>query len=285
MFADARSARSNGCSNMSEPLRRIGIVGCGAIGSEIALALDKREINADISGICDKDSTAIVKLSTSLSKKAPAMEMEALIAASDMVVEAAGGGAVAPLVELCSAAGVDLMVMSVGGLKPEHFTKFESGKASLYLPSGAVAGIDGILALAGAGDIESLTLTPIKPPAGLKGTPYLDEKGVSLDGLTEALTVFEGTPAQAIKCFPKNINVSTTIALASAAKDKMVVRIIADPHIAVNTHEVRLVSPLGSLTMRVENKPSPTNPKTSALAYLSAIATLKKITSKVKIGT
>ncbi|MFA6449810.1 MAG: aspartate dehydrogenase domain-containing protein [bacterium] len=270
---------------MSEKTLRIGIVGCGAIGSEIARAIDKREIKAELICVCDKDGVAAEKLSSSIGKKPAIVSMEDLVAQCDMAVEAAGGGAVAPLIDLCAKAGIDLLVMSVGGLKPEHFEKFESGASSLYIPSGAVAGIDGILALAGAGDIESLTLTTIKPPAGLRGTPYLDEKGVSLDGLTEPLTVFEGSPVEAIRCFPKNINVSTTIALASAAKDKMIVRIIADPHIAVNTHEVRLVSPLGSLTMRVENKPSPTNPKTSALAYLSAIAALKKITSKVKIGT
>ena len=44
-------------------------------------------------------------------------------------------------------------------------------------------------------------------------------------------------------------------------------------------------TPLGGVFMRVENKPSPDNPKTSALAYLSAIATLNKILSGVKIGT
>jgi aspartate dehydrogenase len=268
---------------MSETTRRIGIVGCGAIGSEIARAIDRHEINAVLSGVCDADAAAAEKLATSLGEKPKVMAAADLVSASDMVVEAAGGGAVARIVTLCADEGVDLLVMSVGGLKPEHFAKFESSLATLYLPSGAVAGIDGILAL--SGDIESLSLTTIKPPAGLKGTPYLDEKGISLDGLTEPLTVFEGSPEEAIKHFPKNVNVSTTIALASAAKDKMTVRIIADPHIKVNTHEIRLVSPLGSMTMRVENKPSPANPKTSALAYLSAIASLKKITSKVKIGT
>jgi aspartate dehydrogenase len=282
----ARSVRWNGCSYMSDKkTMRIGIVGCGAIGSEIARAIDKKEIIAEITGICDTDGAAAQKLSDSLSNKPQIMNAQNLVSRSDMLVEAAGGGAVAPLIELCCSAAIDLLVMSVGGLKPEHFEMFEKCDASLFIPSGAVAGIDGILALAGAGDIESLTLTTIKPPAGLRGTPYLDDKGIFLNDLEMPMTVFEGSPAEAIRCFPKNINVSTTIALASAAKDKMIVRIIADPHIAVNTHEVKLVSPLGSLTMRVENKPSPTNPKTSALAYLSAIASLKKITSKVKIGT
>lgn len=270
---------------MPENNRSIGIVGCGAIGSEIARAIDRREINATLAGIFDTDAQAAETLASSLKSKPPVAPPDRLAASCDMMVEAAGVAAVAPLVELCTARNIDLLVMSVGGLKPEHFKLFETSGAVLHIPSGAVAGIDGILALAGAGGIESLTLTTIKPPEGIKGAPYLDDKGISLDGLTGPVTVFEGRPAEAIKHFPKNINVSTTIALASAAHDTMTVRLVADPDIKVNTHEVKIVTPLGSMTMRVENKPSPTNPKTSALAYLSAIAALKKITSRVKIGT
>ena len=213
------------------------------------------------------------------------MDMAGLVAASDLVAEAASASAVGPLIDFCASRGVDLLVMSVGGLKPDHFVKFKESSATLYIASGAVAGIDGILALAGAGEIESLTLTTTKPPAGLRGAPYLVEKGISLDGLTGPLDVFEGPPEEAIKHFPKNINVSTTIALASAAPDKMSVRLVADPAATTNTHEINLVTPLGSLNVRVENKPSLTNPKTSALAYLSAISTLKKIISNIKIGT
>ncbi len=270
---------------MSENKRGIGIVGCGAIGSEIARAIDRREISAALTGVFDTDAKVAKNLAVSLKSKPPIAAPEELAASCNLIVEAAGVGAVAPLVELCTAKNVDLLVMSVGGLKPEHFKLFESSDSVLHIPSGAVAGIDGILALAGTGEIESLTLTTIKPPEGIKGAPYLDEKSISLDGLTGPVTVFEGRPSEAIKHFPKNINVSTTIALASAIQNTMTVRLVADPDIRVNTHEVRIVTPLGSMTMRVENKPSPTNPRTSALAYLSAIAALKKITSRVKIGT
>jgi aspartate dehydrogenase len=41
----------------------------------------------------------------------------------------------------------------------------------------------------------------------------------------------------------------------------------------------------GLMTTRVENVPSPKNPKTSYLAALSAIATLRSIVEPIKIGT
>ncbi len=270
---------------MSENIKRIGVVGCGAIGSEIARAIDNGEIKASISGLCDIDKSGADKLSGSLKSHPAIMSMDELAGNSDIIAEAAGVGAVEPLVNICVAKGIDLLVMSVGGLKPELFERFEGSKSSLYIPSGAVAGIDGLLALAGAGEIETLTLTTTKPPAGLKGASYLEEKGIDLDGLKEPIVVFEGSPVEAIKHFPKNINVSTTISLATAAGDKMKVCLVADPNTKTNTHEINMVSAFGALNMKVENKPSPTNPKTSALAYLSAISLLKKITSNVKIGT
>jgi len=41
----------------------------------------------------------------------------------------------------------------------------------------------------------------------------------------------------------------------------------------------------GTISTKVENVPSPRNPKTSYLAALSAIATLRSIVEPVKIGT
>ncbi|HPS89137.1 MAG TPA: DUF108 domain-containing protein, partial [Methanosarcina vacuolata] len=52
-----------------------------------------------------------------------------------------------------------------------------------------------------------------------------------------------------------------------------------------NVHEITVEGEFGKLSTRVENLPSPENPKTSYLAALSAISTLKKILSPVQIGT
>lgn len=269
---------------MSEERKGIGLVGCGAIGTEIAKAIAGGEVGRPLAGIRDIDTEAAARLAAQLDPRPEIIEPAAMAASCEMIVECAAVGAVDPLVGLCIDNGVDLMVMSIGGLTAEHFDRFRRSGSELYVPSGAVCGLDGIQAYADYG-IESLTLTTRKPPAGLSGVPYLEERGIDVSSLDEPLVVFEGSPAEAIKHFPKNINVSTALGLASSLNGALKVRLMADPGVNVNIHEVDMVSSLGKITIRVENRASASNPKTSALAYLSAIATLKKIFSKVKIGT
>ncbi len=80
------------------------------------------------------------------------------------------------------------------------------------------------------------------------------------------------------------MNVAATLYLASGEMN-VEVRIVADPNITVNRHEISVEGDFGRFTTRVENVPSPKNPKTSYLAALSAIATLKSIVEPIKIGT
>jgi len=63
------------------------------------------------------------------------------------------------------------------------------------------------------------------------------------------------------------------------------VKIIADPNIHVNRHEILAEGDFGKISTRVENVPSPQNPRTSYLAALSAIATLRSAVEPIKIGT
>jgi aspartate dehydrogenase len=60
---------------------------------------------------------------------------------------------------------------------------------------------------------------------------------------------------------------------------------VVDPTIKRNIHEIRVKGKFGEFTARTENMPSPNNPKTSHLAALSAVATLKRITENLLIGT
>ncbi|MQY54522.1 MAG: DUF108 domain-containing protein, partial [Methanosarcinales archaeon] len=50
-------------------------------------------------------------------------------------------------------------------------------------------------------------------------------------------------------------------------------------------HEIEAKGKFGKLFVRVENVPSTANPKTSYLAALSAIATLKSISHPIRVGT
>ena len=96
--------------------------------------------------------------------------------------------------------------------------------------------------------------------------------------------IFEGSALEAVKAFPANVNVAATLFLAAEGSEVWV-NVVADPGIHVNRHEIEVEGDFGRISTKVENVPSPKNPKTSYLAALSAIATLRSIVEPVKIGT
>lgn len=267
---------------------KIGLVGCGAIGAEIAHALDSGAIDATLVAVCDHNPATANSLIEGLSNKPIRARLEELVSLSELVVEAASQKAVPSVARAALGSGKRLLIMSVGALADEGlFSEIrklaKENRCTVYLPSGAIAGLDGLKS-ASIGAISSVTLTTTKNPKGLKGAPYILEKGIDLDHLTTATLIFEGSAGDAVRAFPANVNVAATLLLASGGRDVRV-RIVADPQIAVNRHEIEVVGEFGRLSTRVENVPSPKNPKTSYLAALSAIATLRAIVDPVKIGT
>jgi aspartate dehydrogenase len=176
--------------------------------------------------------------------------------------------------------------MSVGGLLGnERLLKKAAARGiKVYLPSGALCGIDGLKS-ASVGKIDSVTLVTRKPPRGLEGAPYLKERGVDLKSISEETVLFDGSAEEAVRGFPQNVNVSAVLSLAGIGAKRTRVRIVASPGSSRNIHEVEITGEAGRITARTENVPSAANPRTSALAVFSAIATLEGITGGVKIGT
>ena len=267
---------------------KIGVFGCGAIGSAICSAIDEGTIDADLIAICDRDPE-IEHLADSLASHPATMNISRMARSADIVVEAASPQALCTIAPIVLSAGCDLMIMSVGALSDAKlFCQLEDlarrNGCRIYVPSGAVAGIDGIRAAA-IGRIDSVVLTTTKPPAGFAGAPYIREYGIDILSLREATVLFEGTAADAVQGFPANVNVAGTLSLAGIGYADTVVRVIADPAVTRNIHEIKVTGEFGDLTVRVANVPSPDNPKTSYIAVLSAIATLKKLTEPVWVGT
>ncbi len=273
---------------MTESRLKIGVFGCGTIGSAICRAIDKGVIDADLVAICDRDP-AIEHLADSLVTHPEAMNIRRMAKSVDIVVEAASQSAVRRIAPAVLLAGCDLMVMSVGAFSDAELLDSLKdlalrNRCRIYIPSGAVAGIDGIKS-AKVGGIESVVLTTRKPPSGFSGAPYVEERGIDLSSLTEETLLFEGSAADAVQAFPANVNVAGTLSLAGIGYEDTVVRIIADPGTTRNVHEIEVKGEFGVLTVKNENLPSPMNPKTSYIAVLSAIATLKKLTEPVWVGT
>ena len=110
-------------------------------------------------------------------------------------------------------------------------------------------------------------------------------KGIKLSEIKKKTVLFEGSCREAVKAFPQNINVAASLAFAGVGLEKTRVRVVVDPALKRNVHQIVVEGDFGRLETRTQNLPSPINPKTSYLAVLSAIATLKGIVNPLKVGT
>ena len=267
--------------------KTLGIIGCGAIGTAIA-AYAGENLSSQIDKIvlCDIDPGKARELAGKVTGGIVAKDIKETVSVSDIVVEAVSPLVATEVLKMSVEASTDIMIMSIGGLlgKEELLREASSKGVNVMLPSGAVAGIDALKA-AKIGGIESVTLTTRKPPASIKGAPYLVNKNIDVDNIKEETVVFEGNALEAMEAFPKNINVSATISLAGIGPEKTTVKIIVSPEYTRNSHEIEIKGGAGTVITRTENVPSPQNPKTSYMAALAAIAALEGYFNTVRIGT
>lgn len=302
-----RAINAMGCSfaglrRKEEKKIRVGVVGCGAIGSEICRAIDLDEVDGreldlgmELKFLIDAHPERIERLRKSLRKKpditkSDSAELDGALEEVDLVIECASQAAVREFIIPALKKGKDVMIMSVGALlcdpglleEVERISKDEGCR--VYIPSGAVAGIDGLKSGA-VGGIHSVVLTTRKPPRGFEGNAYVRERGIDVSSIKEEKTLFVGSAKKAVKHFPENINVAASLSIAGIGSEATKVKIVADPAAIENVHEIEAKGEFGKLFVRVENVPSITNPKTSYLAALSAIATLKCISHPIRVGT
>jgi aspartate dehydrogenase len=268
-------------------LMRIAIIGCGSIGSEFAVAADgmaevKRIYLTDMSGV------AAEALAAKLNKAEAVRSIDQELYHCDLVIEAASQAAARDIIPKVVGRGVDIMIMSVGALVDDDYrnTVYETAKstgARILVPSGAVCGTDG-LSSASVGRIDEVELTTTKNPEGLGNIPYLREKGIDVTEVDRPLVVYEGTARDAVKHFPKNVNVAATVSIMGVGFDRTKVRIIIDPNTKANSHELIVRGEFGEIVSRTSNVPCPCNPSTSHLAALSAISALKRIIRNDWVG-
>jgi aspartate dehydrogenase len=272
-------------------LKRIGLLGCGAIGTQIALAIDSGKIPATLTHVFDDSKEKSKLLVEKLTNKPEIVENSHLLSSNpvDIVVEAASQDAVRDASLSVLQNKKDLMIMSVGALLDESIYDILSDackdfKKTIYLPSGAIAGLDGIKSI--KDELESLSITTTKHPRSLKGAKFFETSDINLDEINSPTVIFEGIAKEAVSLFPTNINVAALLSLTGIGSEKTGVKIIADPNTDKNTHHVEAEGKFGKMTFTIENYPDENNPKTSRLAILSAIETLRKYCSDdIQIGT
>ena len=167
---------------------RVGLLGCGTIGTFILEATARGQTgDARVVAVAGRPSSRSRAVADryGLPYVAPDSLPEHEVA---VIVEAAGHDAVAGHVPGYLRLGIDVITLSGGVLASDTLraTLVEAAKvggARLYVPSGAIAGLDGVKALA-LGSVE-VTITTSKPPAAWKGIPYVEQLGIDLDNLRE----------------------------------------------------------------------------------------------------
>ena len=265
---------------------KIGIIGCGAIGSALAKIIHKRfPKESSISYLCDRRIEKAQALARQLKGgKIQACTLEVLLMRSDLILEAASTVVARQVAMLAWKYQKNVMIMSVGGLLGLNLPLSRTTKFRIWIPSGALCGVDGLLAAREAG-LKSVTLVTRKPPQGFREAPYFQKrKFPKLQGNRE-YCLFKGNAMQAVRNFPQNINVGAVLSLSGMGPRKTKIEIWTSNAYRTNQHEVVIEAGSGKIRTITQNIPAKENPKTSALAIYAAVATLRKMFSAVRVGT
>lgn len=252
---------------------KVGIIGCGAIANIITTSIVPEDNDIEIAYFFDKDIERAENLA-SFAGGVAVLDFEDMLNNVDLVLECASPNSVKELAPKVLKKGKDMIVMSIGAFMDNEFRDevlkmAKENNARIHLPSGAVVGLDGIKAVAKFG-LKEVSLVTRKSPKSL---------GKDID--TEEV-LFEGKASEAVKVFPLNINVAATISLA--CNRDIDVKIIVDPKVDRNVHEITARGDFGEFKTTTMNYPCAANPKTSMLAALSAIRLLKSFNETISVG-
>lgn len=256
----------------------IGLIGAGAIARFLLDEVNQKQLKAfRIQSVFVRDKKKYYSLEEEYGVQLFTDLNEFLNSEIDIVVEAADIEAVKNLIPTVIERK-NIVLISVGaladtGILTEIVQLAEQKDNQIYLPSGAIGGLDLLQNAHTLGTVTHVSLTTRKPASSL-----IDEH------IEEAKIVFEGKATDAIKQFPKNMNVSIVLALAGIGFDKTKVSLVADPHITQNIHEIQILGDFGEATLTIKNNPLPANPKTSYLAAMSILGTLQGINRRLLIG-
>ncbi len=239
---------------------KVGLIGCGAIGAVLAQAIERKQVVCDELVIYDSDVARAEKLKAAINFPVTMVQSvdQMLALKPKVVVEAASQQAAKELVPKIAAEGVEVIVMSTGAL-----LGLEVDLGRVHFSSGAIGGLDAMSSAALAG-IDEVVLASRKNP-----------KSLGMDNSKEK-TMFEGYAEEAVKLFPREMNVAATLAL-TVKPTKVKVQVISDPAVKRNTHQINVKWRFGEMSLNFANDPHPENPHTSALAAWSAINLLQSI--------
>lgn len=155
---------------------------------------------------------------------------ESIFNGLDLVVECAQASVLsdhlAKILPCCSIMPFSMTAFRDDGLREQAKELCERYGTNVFLPHGAILGLDGIFD--GRDVLKEVSVETIKNPKSLGR----DDKEVTV--------LFEGTTRKATELFPRNVNVHAAVALAGIGFDRTRSKIAADPSVDTNTHIIHL---------------------------------------------
>jgi aspartate dehydrogenase len=263
-----------------------GLGGLGAIGGALARRLDRGLPGLRLAAVSARDVARAERRLAGLGMPVPVVTLADLAGLADVVVECAPAAVFREIAEPAIRAGRIFMPVSVGQLLEHSDLSELAGRtgARIIVPTGALLGLDAVRAAA-EGEIRSIAMITRKPPRSLGGAPYLERRGIDLEGLDAPLKVFEGNARDGARGFPANVNVAAALSLAGIGPERTRLEIWADPHITRNIHRIVVEADGARFEMQIENVPTDENPRTGRITALSVIAALRRLTATLSVGS
>ncbi len=264
---------------MTRPQMRVGLIGLGAIGQGVVDLLDRH---------ADQDVRIVAALVRDLSRPRPISGLDTVATLDNLlerrpevVAEAAGHSALRSYGPAVLRSGCDLVTVGVGaladpGVYDTLVAAAEAGGARIEVASGAIGALDAIAA-ASLGGLTRVVHTTRKPAKALLGAEEADQ-------LAETKELFHGSAREGVLKFPESINVAAAVSLAGIGLDRTEVRVLADPHVKHNQHEVVAEGAFGSLRFEIRNVPTEINPKTGRITAMSIVRKLLSRRATIVIG-
>ena len=240
---------------------RLALIGYGAIGQLIVARLREQDDLDLLDGILVRSPP---RIDPGVPVWYDAREMIAV--EPDIVIEAAGHEALRSIGPAVVASGADLIVAAVGALADEDFAEElrEAARdgARVIVPSGAVAGLDGLVAARTAG-LERVTYSSYKPPHAWRGTRA--EQTIDLDHAEDEVVFFTGSAREAALHYPQNANVGAAVSIAGLGLDETRVRLISSRNVDDPLGVIEAEGAFGRFRFECLARASAINPKTSAI--------------------
>ena len=265
---------------------RIAVAGLGSVGGKVAAALDTGLPGFTLTAVSARDLGRASERVAGFRSAPAVVPLDEIAEQAEIVVECLPPDVFEAVARPILDKGGTLVAASAGALLRHHdlidLARRRGGR--IVVPSGAIAGLDGLRAGVEAG-LEDVLLVTRKPPASFGDTVSVDGESLATASIREPVRLFAGSARDAVVRFPVNVNVAAALSLAGLGPDRTRVEVWADPGLDRNRHEISVRSATSAFTATVVNLPDPDNPRSSGITGHSIVAALRRMTDPLVVGS